>query len=66
MRTDAAGETKCVAAAGSADTRNDVISYPVLAAESHAAAAKQFASRPQLRILQASGEVTETRPMDGM
>ena len=44
-----AGKTKLVNAQGTSDTKNDIIMYSVVEAESHAAAAKSFEGHPHLQ-----------------
>jgi hypothetical protein len=61
--TEAAGKTKAVTASGITDTRNDIILYSIIEAESHDAAAKAFAQHPHLTIPQSSIQVTEVRSM---
>lgn len=51
------GKTKRVTAQGVADTRNDIMLYAVVDAQSHDAAAKAFADHPHLGIPQAYVEV---------
>jgi hypothetical protein len=66
MSTDAGGKTKRVTSNGVADTRNDIILYSVVEAESHEAAARAFENHPHLQIPQSSVEIMEIRPMGGM
>ena len=61
--TEAAGKTKEVTASGIGDTRNDIILYSIVEAQSHEAAANAFALHPHLRIPQSSIQVMEVRPM---
>ena len=61
--TEAAGKTKEVTAAGIGDTRNDIILYSIVEAQSHEAAADAFAHHPHLRIPQSSIQVMEVRSM---
>jgi hypothetical protein len=63
--TEAAGKTKSVASSGISDTRNDVILYSIVEAESHDVAAKTFAQHPHLQIPQSSIQVMEIRSMGG-
>ena len=58
--------TKRITQAGSADTRNDIMLYGVVEANSHAEAAKAFEGHPHLQIPQSSIEVMEINPMQGM
>jgi hypothetical protein len=64
--TEAAGETKRVSAGGISDTKNDIVLYSIVEADSHEAAAKLFENHPHLQIPQSSIEVMEIRPMTGM
>jgi hypothetical protein len=65
MITDKAvgGKTKRVSSSGTYDTKNDIMLYSFVEAESHEAAAKSFESHPHLQIPQSSIEVMEIRPM---
>jgi hypothetical protein len=63
--TEAAGKTKGVTSTGIADTRNDIMLYSIVEAESHETAAKAFADHPHLRIPQSSIQVTEVRALGG-
>jgi len=67
MITDTAvgGKTKRVSSSGIYDTKNDIMLYSFVEAESHEAAAKSFESHPHLQIPQSSIEVMEIRPMTG-
>jgi hypothetical protein len=60
------GRTKCVTAQGTSDTKNDIMLYAIVEAESHEAAAKTFEGHPHLQIPQASVEVMEIHPLSGM
>src|ERR1700737_485585 len=60
------GKTKSVTAQGASDTRNDIMLYAIVEAESHEAAAKTFEGHPHLQIPQASIEVMEIHPLSGM
>ena len=60
------GKTKRVTAQGTSDTRNDIMLYAVVEAESHDAAAKTFKGNPHLQIPQSSIEVMEINPLSGM
>jgi hypothetical protein len=64
--TGVGGKTKCVSSGGTADTKNDIMLYSFVEAESHEAAAKSFENHPHLQIPQSSIEVMEIRPMTGM
>jgi hypothetical protein len=61
--TEAAGKTKGVTSSGVSDTRNDIILYSIVEAESHDIAAKVFTHHPHLQIPQSSIQVMEIRPM---
>lgn len=63
--TQAAGKTKNVTSAGIADTKNDIILYSLMEAESHETAAKACANHPHLTIPQSSIQVMEIRPLGG-
>ena len=63
--TAAGGKTKRVSSSGTQDTKNDIMLYSFVEAESHEAAAKSFESHPHLQIPQSSIEVMEIRPMTG-
>jgi hypothetical protein len=60
------GKTKRVNAQGAADSRNDIMLYAIAEAESHAAAAKTFEGHPHLQIPQATIEIMELNPLQGM
>ena len=64
--TAAGGKTKRVTASGVSDTKNDILMYSFVEAESHEAAAKVFENHPHLRIPQSSIEVMYVRPISGM
>ena len=64
--TEAGGKTKRVTAGGVSDTRNDIILYSFVEAQSHEAAAKSFENHPHLQIPQSSIEVMEVRSMGPM
>lgn len=66
ISTDAAGKTKRVTLAGVSATRNDIVVFSVVEAESHEAATRMFENHPHLQIPQSSIEVMEARPMGGM
>ena len=63
ISTDAGGKTKKVTSHGVSDTKNDIMLYSIVQAESHDAAAKPFQTHPHLQIPQATVEVMEIRPM---
>lgn len=60
------GKTKRVTAQGSSDSRNEVMLYAMVNAESHGAAAAAFEKHPHLQIPQASIEIMELNPLQGM
>jgi len=60
------GKTKTVAARGTSDTRNDIMLYAIVQAESHEAAAKAFENHPHLQIPQSSIEIMAVNPLTGM
>ena len=64
--TGVGGKTKRVSSGGTSDTKNDIMLYSFIEAESHEAAAKYFENHPHLQIPQSSIEVMEIRPMTGM
>ncbi len=57
------GKTKRVTAEGVADTRNDIMLYAILEAESHDAAARAFEGHPHFGIPRASIEVMQLNPL---
>ena len=61
--TGVGGKTKRVSSSGTHDTKNDIMLYSFVEADSHEAAAKSFESHPHLQIPQSSIEVMEIRPM---
>lgn len=60
------GKTKRVEAQGASDTRNDIMLYSIVEADSHDAATKSFVGHPHLQIPQASIEVMEINPLPAM
>jgi hypothetical protein len=64
--TGACGKTKRVSSSGASDTKNDIMLYSFVEAESHEAAAESFEGHPHLQIPQSSIEVMEIRPITGM
>ncbi|MEP6997202.1 MAG: hypothetical protein ABI900_06110 [Betaproteobacteria bacterium] len=60
------GKTKRVAAQGTSDSRNDIMLYAIVEAESHEKAAKSFEGHPHLQIPQGSIEIMEINPLPGM
>src|ERR1700733_1904431 len=63
--TAAGGKTKLVSTSGVSDTKNDIMLYSFVEADSHEAAAKAFEGHPHLQIPQSSIEVMEVRAMTG-
>jgi uncharacterized NAD(P)/FAD-binding protein YdhS len=64
--TEVGGKTKSISSSGTSDTKNDIVLYSIVEAESHEAAAKLFENHPHLQIPQSSIEVMEVKPMRGM
>jgi len=60
------GKTKRVTAQGSTDTKNDIMLYAIIEAETHEAAAKFFERHPHLQIPQSSIEIMEIHALRGM
>ena len=60
------GKTKLVNTGGTSDTKNDIMLYSVVQAESHEAAAKSFEGHPHLQIPQSTIEVMEIHSLQGM
>ena len=60
------GKTKLVNTRGTSDTKNDIMLYSVIRAESHEAVAKSFEGHPHLQIPQSSIEVMEIHSLQGM
>jgi hypothetical protein len=60
------GKTKRVTGQGTADTRNDIMLYAIVEAESHDAAARTFEGHPHLQIPQSSIEIMEINPLPAM
>jgi hypothetical protein len=60
------GKTKRVASQGSSDTKNDIMLYAIVEAESHEAVTKSFESHPHLQIPESSIEIMELHPLSGM
>ena len=60
------GKTKLVNKQGTSDTKNDIMLYSMVEAESHEAAAKSFEGHPHLQIPQSSIEVMEIHSLQGM
>jgi hypothetical protein len=61
--TEAGGKTKVVTSAGIQDTKNAIMLYSVVEAESHDAAAGAFAKHPHLEIPRSSIQVMEVRAL---
>jgi hypothetical protein len=61
--TVAGGMTKVVTASGVYDTKNAIMLYSFVEAESHEAAAAAFKNHPHLQIPRSSIEIMEIRPM---
>jgi hypothetical protein len=64
--TEAGGKTKRVTSNGISDTKNDIMLYSFVEAESHEVAMKMFENHPHLQIPQSSIEVMEVRSMGPM
>ena len=60
------GKTKLVTGQGISDSKNDIMLYSVVEAESHEAAAKSFEGHPHLQIPQSSIEIMEIHALPGM
>jgi hypothetical protein len=60
------GKTNLVTVQGISDSRNDIMLYSVVEAESHEAAAKSFEGHPHLQIPQSSIEIMEIHALPGM
>ena len=60
------GKTKLVTSLGISDTKNDIMLYSVVEADSHEAAAKSFEDHPHLQIPQSSIEIMEIHALPGM
>ena len=61
--TNAGGKTKKVTVDGVTDTKNDIMLYSIIEAESHDVAANAYIGHPHLSIPQASIEVMAIRGM---
>ena len=57
------GKTKRVTGQGLSDTRNDIMLYAIVEAESHDAAARAFEGHPHFGIPQASIDVMPLSPL---
>ena len=60
------GKTKAVRSGSTSDTKNDIMLYSIVEAESHEAAAKTFEDHPHLQIPQSSIEIMEIHSLPGM
>jgi len=60
------GKTKAVRSDGTSDTKNDIMLYSIVEADSHEAAAKTFEDHPHLQIPQSSIEIMEIHSLPGM
>ena len=60
------GKTMRVDAKGASDSRNDIMLYSIVEAESHEAAAKAFVGHPHFQIPESSIEIMAINPMQGM
>ncbi len=60
------GKTKLVTSQGISDTKNDIMLYSVVEADSHEAAARSFEGHPHLQIPQSSIEIMEIHALPGM
>jgi hypothetical protein len=60
------GKTKRVDAQGTSDTRNDIMLYAIVQADSYEAATKSFEGHPHLQIPQASIDIMELHSLPGM
>lgn len=61
--TNAGGQTKRVTKDGVSDTKNDIMLYSIIEAESHEAAANAFVGHPHFTIPEASIEIMAIRPI---
>jgi len=61
--TVAVGKTKVVSSTGVEDSRNGLMLYSIVEAESHEAAAKAFEGHPHFGIPGATIEIMAIRPM---
>ena len=60
------GKTKVVTAQGISDSKNDIMLYSLVEAETHEGAAKSFEGHPHLQIPQSSIEIMEVHALPGM
>lgn len=63
LETSGAGKTKRVTALGVEDTRNDIMLYSVVEAETHDAAAALFTGHTHFQIPEASIEIMNINPL---
>ncbi len=61
--TNSGGKTKRISSDGVVDTRNDIMLYSIIEADSHEDAAKAYEGHPHLAIPQATIEVMAIRSM---
>ena len=61
-----AGKTKVVGPNGVADTKNDIMMYGLVQAESHEAAAEMFVGHPHFQIPEATIQVMTINELTGM
>ena len=64
--TAGVGKTKRVTPEGITDTKNNIMLYSMVEAESHEAAAKIFVGHPHLQIPNATIEIMPINPLPGM
>lgn len=64
--TSGAGKVKLVTNAGISDSRNDIMMFSIVEADSHEAAAKLFENHSHLQIPEATIEVMTANPLPGM
>ena len=64
--TYGAGKTKLVNEGGASDSRNDIMMYSVIEADSQEAAAKLFENHTHLQIPEATIEIMAANPLPGM
>ncbi len=60
------GKTKRVTTKGISDTKNNVMLYSIVEADTHKAAAKLFENHPHLQIPQSSIEIMVINPLHRM
>lgn len=64
--TAGAGKTKRVTKEGTIDTKNDIMLFSIVEAESPEAAAKMFENHPHLEIPESSIEIMPINPLPGV